>query len=378
MFTRKIALFSLLGFKVNLDISWLFLAVLVVWSLATGYFPYQVPGLDASTYWSMAIIGAAGLFFSIVFHEFSHSLVARHYGLPISGITLFIFGGVAEMEEEPENPKVEFLMAAAGPLASFFLAALFWLTARFLESQSFGIGVAAVASYLALINAIVAVFNLIPGFPLDGGRMLRAVLWYWKDDLRWGTRIATGVGDAFGLVLIILGVISIFTGNFIGGMWWFLIGLFLRGAAAASYNQLQVRRLLQGEPIARFMTRNVVVAPPHISLHELIEDYIYAYHYDMFPVVEQDRLIGYVTARDLKETPRELWGHTTVRAISRPLDDGTTIEAQEDALKALAQMRKTGNSRLLVTDRGRLVGIVVLKDLLEFLTLKIDLEGLDR
>tara|TARA_B100001939_G_scaffold343387_1_gene356012 strand:- start:21512 stop:22648 length:1137 start_codon:yes stop_codon:yes gene_type:complete len=378
MFTRKIALFSLLGFKVNLDISWLFLAVLVVWSLATGYFPYQVPGLDASTYWSMAIIGAAGLFFSIVFHEFSHSLVARHYGLPISGITLFIFGGVAEMEEEPENPKVEFLMAAAGPLASFFLAALFWLTARFLESQSFGIGVAAVASYLALINAIVAVFNLIPGFPLDGGRMLRAVLWYWKDDLRWGTRIATGVGDAFGLVLIILGVISIFTGNFIGGMWWFLIGLFLRGAAAASYNQLQVRRLLQGEPIARFMTRNVVAAPPHISLHELIEDYIYAYHYDMFPVVEQGRLIGYVTARDLKETPRELWGQTTVRAISRPLDDGTTIEAQEDALKALAQMRKTGNSRLLVTDRGRLVGIVVLKDLLEFLTLKIDLEGLDR
>jgi len=374
VFGKRVVLFELLGFKVQADMSWLLLALLVTWSLAEGFFPGLYPGLRPLSYWSMGAVGAIGLFFSIVLHELSHSLVARRYGLLIKGITLFIFGGVAEMEEEPANAKVEFRMAIAGPLASFALAAGFYILSEIARVAELPVTVLGVTRYLAFINGVVAIFNLVPAFPLDGGRVLRAALWHVKGDLPWATRIAARSGEFFGLGLIFLGVLSVLSGQFIGGMWWFLIGLFLRGAAGASYYQLMTRQAFEGEPVSRFMTVDPIAVPPGLSIAELVEAYIYRFHYDLFPVVEGERVLGLVSTRQVRQLPREVWDDRSVADIMEICSRENCITPSTDTVKALSVMRRSGNSRLLVVEDGRLAGIVALKDLLEFLSLKMDLE----
>jgi Zn-dependent protease/predicted transcriptional regulator len=374
MFGKRITLFRLLGFTVQVDASWLILAILVTWSLATGLFPSYYPGLIKATYWWMGVSGAIGLFASIVFHEFCHSLVARRYGLPIKGITLFIFGGVAEMEKEPESPRTEFLMAAAGPVSSMLLAGAFFVFGT-AGAGAWSTPVRAILMYLAYINAMLAGFNLLPAFPLDGGRVFRSALWHWKDNLRWATRIASRVGSGFGFGFIFLGVFSLLTGNLIGGIWWFLIGMFVRNASQSSYQQVLLKRALEGEPVRRFMKPDPVTVKPLTSLEGLVEDYVYRYHYKMFPVVEGDRLVGVVTLKQLKEVARAEWGRITVGQVAERCTAANTVDADSDALEAMARMSRTGNSRLLVLDGGRLVGILALKDLLKFLAIKMDFES---
>jgi Zn-dependent protease/CBS domain-containing protein len=375
MFGNRIKLFKLLGFEVRVDWSWIIIAILIAWSLSKGLFPSYYKNLSPQTYWWMGIIGTAGLFLSIIAHEFSHSLVARKYGLPMKGITLFIFGGVAEMEEEPASARVEFMMAIAGPLSSILIALIFYGIHAAGKQAGLAQPINGVVGYLAMINGILALFNLLPAFPLDGGRVLRSILWGVKKNLRWATYISSRIGSGFGILLIVLGVIQVFRGNFIGGMWWFLIGMFLQGAAKASYQQLLTRRALEGEPVRRFMKTDAVTVPPSISLEQLVEDYIYKYHFKMFPVVEDhDRLIGCVTTRQIKEIPRAEWGRRTVGDVASQCTPENTIEPHADAMKALSIMKQTGASRLMVVEGGRLVGIIALKDLLELLSLKVELE----
>jgi Zn-dependent protease/CBS domain-containing protein len=375
MFGNRIKLFKLLGFEVRVDWSWIIIAILIAWSLSKGLFPSYYKNLSPQTYWWMGIIGAAGLFLSIIAHEFSHSLVARKYGLPMKGITLFIFGGVAEMEDEPASAKVEFMMAIAGPICSILIALIFYGIHAAGKQAGLAQPINGVVGYLAWINAILAGFNLLPAFPLDGGRVLRSILWGVKKNLRWATYVSSRIGSGFGILLIILGVIQVFRGNFVGGMWWFLIGMFLQGAAKASYQQLLTRRALEGEPVRRFMKTDAITVPPSISLDELVEDYVYKYHFKMFPVVEDhDRLLGCVTTRQIKEIPRTEWGRKTVGDVASQCTPENTIEPQADAMKALSTMKQSGASRLMVVERGRLVGIISLKDLLELLSLKVELE----
>ena len=375
MLGKPIALFELLGFKVKMDLSWVFIALLITWSLAQGYFPEIVKGLSPLTYWGMGIAGVAGLFFSLVLHELSHSIVARHYGLPIRGITLFIFGGVAEMEEEPAEPKAEFLMAIAGPIASAALAAAFFATAIVGNAQGLPEPVLGVMGYLALINGVLAAFNLIPAFPLDGGRVLRAALWRWKGDLRWATSIASRLGSSFGLALIAFSVFNVLTGNLVGALWWFLIGIFIRQASAQSYQQMLFRGALAGRRVREFMTKQPVAVPSNITVRELVDGYVYRYGFDLFPVVDGARLAGCVGTGQIRRVPREQWDMTDVAAIMSPCSRENMIEADEDATQALSLMTRTGNSRLMVTERSRLVGIVSLKDMLKLLALKMDLES---
>ena len=215
MYPRQYPLFRLFGFQVQIDLSWLLIALLITWTLAAGWFPISYPGLSREMYWWMGITGAAGVFVSIVFHEFCHSLVARRFGLSIRGITLFIFGGVAEMEKEPPTPKSEFLMAIAGPLASFLLAFVFYQVHFLAASQEWPTFIIGLTSYLGLLNMMLACFNLVPAFPLDGGRMLRAVLWAWKNNQREATRISSQFGSGFGLALMIMGVLSLGLSGFL-------------------------------------------------------------------------------------------------------------------------------------------------------------------
>ena len=241
---RGVKLLNLMGFEVRLHSSWLILGLLVVVSLATSFFPLQFPGYTRAEYWGMAVGGVIGLLFSIVIHEFAHSVVARHYGIPMRGITLFIFGGVAEMGDEPPNAKSEFLMAIAGPLTSFVIAACSFGIAAAISGAGTR-GASAVFSYLAWINTILGIFNLVPAFPLDGGRVLRSALWAKQHDIVKATRIASWFGTAFGFLLMLLGVWSIFRGNFVGGIWWILLGIFVRGASEMSYKQVLYRRAME-------------------------------------------------------------------------------------------------------------------------------------
>jgi len=375
MFGKRIDLFTVLGFEVRIDLSWVVIAILVAWSLSAGHFPFRYEGLSTQTYWIMGIVGAIGLFLSIIVHEMSHSLVARQFGIPIKGITLFVFGGVAEMKEEPASPKAEFMMAIAGPLSSIFLAVVFYGISQIGSNAGWPEAVYGVIKYLAWINGILAVFNLVPAFPLDGGRILRSLLWGWKKNLRWATRISAGIGSGFGLLLIFLGILQFFSGNFIGGMWLFFIGMFLRGAANMSYQQLLVRKALEGEYVQRFMKTDPVTVPPSTTVEELVEDFIYRHQFKLFPVVEEEnRLRGCVTMKRVKEIPREEWRNRTAGEIALACSKENTVNLKADATEALSLMNRTGSSRLMVTDGNRLVGIISLKDMLKFLELKVELE----
>ncbi len=375
MFKNRYTLFKLLGFEVRVDLSWVILAFIVTWTLAEGLFPRYQEDLPRHVYWLMGIAGAAGLFASIVFHELCHSLVARRYGMPMRGITLFIFGGVAEMESEPPGPTAELMMALAGPASSIFLSgALFGLSAG-ARAADFPATVVSVLSYTALINAILAGFNLVPAFPLDGGRVLRALLWKWKKSLPWATHIASNIGSGFGTVLIILGIFQIFMGSLVGGIWWFLIGMFLREISQSSYRQVIVREMLEGEKVKRFMRPDPVTVPPHISIRDFVENYVYTHHFKMFPVVDEGELEGCITAKQIKNIPREEWDRNTVAEIAQKCDNLNTVDPETDATRALEIMNRNGISRMMVVRDGSLEGVITLKDLLGFLSSKLDLEG---
>ncbi len=374
MFKHKFKLFRLFGFEVGVDPTWIVLAVLVAWSLSTGYFPFKYQDLSTRQYWIMGVIGALGLFVSIVAHEFCHSLVARRSGMPMKGITLFIFGGVAEMNEEPPSARDEFLIAVVGPISSFAMAAIFYGLNHLGEVAGWPTTISGVMRYLGMINVILAVFNLVPAFPLDGGRILRAALWAWKGNLRWATRIASKFGEGFGLLLIALGVLRVLGGFFVGGMWFFLIGLFIRSAAKMSYQQLLTRRALEGESVQRFMNREPVTVSSATSVDRLVEDYIYRYHHKLYPVVDGERLIGCITTRQVKEVPRDQWSQKTVGELVEECSDENTIAPETDAVEALASMHRNRAGRLMVVKNERLLGIIALKDLLDFLSMKIELE----
>jgi len=374
MFGKRISLFKISGFELKIDLSWIIIAVLITWSLAEGVFPLHNKSLSKFIYWIMGAAGAIGLFLSVIFHELSHSVVARKFGLPMKGITLFIFGGVAEMDEEPPNPKTEFYMAIAGPLASIFLG-LFLLALNYLGNLwTWNVSVKMVLSYLGTINFILAGFNLIPAFPLDGGRVLRSFLWHRKKNLRSATRIASGIGIGFGTFLIFLGVFLVLAGGMIGGIWWVMIGIFLRNASKMSYQSILVKTALEGEPIQRFMKENPIAVSPSTTIEELVEKYIYKYHFKMYPVMKGSNLSGCVNLEDIKTVPRSDWKENTVDKLMKPCTNDNTIKITDNSVKAISVMSRTGNATLLVVDKkGNLAGMITLKDLLKFLSIKLNL-----
>ena len=371
---RRFTLFKLLGFEVKIELSWLVLAALLTWSLASNVFPSNREGLSTAVYWWMGAAGTLGLFASVVFHELCHSLVARRFDLPITGITLFIFGGVAEMEDEPPSARSEFLMALAGPASSAVLGLGFYGLSVLGQGAGWPAAISLVLGYLASLNGSLAIFNLLPAFPLDGGRVLRSILWGVKKDLGWATRIASRIGSGLGVLMMVLGVLDLFLGNFVGGLWIFVIGMFVRNASRTSYQQLFVRQALEGEIVRRFMKSDPVTVPPSISIRELVDDYIYKHHFKMFPVMEGSTLVGCVSTRAVREIPRAEWERRSVRDLARQCSLENTIQPSADAMEALTKMSRTQNSRLMVVEGSQLVGVITLKDLLSFLSLKLDLE----
>jgi Zn-dependent protease len=369
MFGKRWRLFRLRGIPISVDASWLIILALLTWTLIN-LFAHAVPDQTWPTYWTMGLAAALAFFACIVLHELGHALVARAVGIPIRGITLFLFGGVAEMEDEPPSAGREFLMAIAGPAVSAVLAVAFWLVSQQVDAPA----VAFPLQYLALINLTVLIFNLVPAFPLDGGRVFRSVLWAALGDLRRATYVASLFGRGFAWLLIALGIVHFFTGQIFQGVWLGLIGLFLHGAARASYGQVLVRQILQGEPVSRFMHRNPIVVSPELGLRGWVDDYVYRYHRKMFPVSADGHVVGVISTQALAKCPRTEWDKHTVGEVMSPDVEALRIAPSADALEALEKMQRTGSSRLLVMEGDNLVGLITLKDLLRFLNLKLELE----
>ncbi|RDI42058.1 site-2 protease family protein [Aquicella lusitana] len=367
-------LFSLFGFEVRLDWSWFFLAILVAWSLSVSYFPFNYPDLDTSTYWTMGIIGAIGLFLSIIFHELCHSLVGRHYGLPIAGIKLFIFGGVAEMREMPPSPKAEFMMAIAGPAFSIVIGILLYILFRAGTLANWPDEANGIIRYLGLINIIVGIFNLLPAFPLDGGRVLRSFLWWWKDDLRWATQVAARAGAGFGFGMILFGLLLVIQGAFISGLWMFLLGFFLQYLSKTSYQELLIRELFGNESIRKYVKTDPVAVNANITLQALVDDYFYKYYHKLYPVMEDEKLVGSISFNDIKQTQKEKWPSLRVREIMQTCPSENVIDADTKVIRVLQLMSAQNNGRLIVTKAGKLYGIITLKDLMSVIFIRMNLE----
>jgi len=363
------------GLPIRVHASWFVILVLVTWSLATGWYPTMLPDAGQLRWWLLGAVGALGLFTSILLHEMAHAFVGRRLGVRTRAITLFLFGGVAELEDEPHRPSVELWVALAGPLATVAIIGILSVARWAWTGASGGALFAAVIDQLFLVNVSLLVFNLVPAFPLDGGRVLRAILWRRRSDLRWATRVASGLGSGFGSVLILLGLVVALTGSLLSGMWLALIGLFLRGAARASYRQLLLKRMLEGEPVRRFARADVVSVPPDLPLDQFVNEYVYRYRHSAFPVVDGRRLVGTVDTKDIRSISPEGRGTARVSDLLIPASDATTIHPEQDALEALARMQKHGLRRLaVVSSSGELEGLLSLSDLLGLFQLKVELE----
>lgn len=370
-------IFNLFDFEVRLDWSWIFLAILVTWTLAAGYFPAYFPNLNISTYWIMGAIGAIGLFLSIIFHELCHSLVGRHYGMSFTGITLFIFGGVAKMSNAPPNPKTELLMSIAGPLFSLFIGVLFYYLFLIGIYYNWPTPINGVLNYLGVINIILGIFNLLPGFPLDGGRVFRSILWWWKGDLKWATRVACtgGIGLSFGMIFF--GIYLMIQTAFISGMWMFLLGLFLLYLSKMSYQDVIINECIRGESIKKYVKTNPVTVKSNITLQELVDNYFYKYYHKLYPVVDNGRLVGGVSLNEIRKVPKEQWPKVYVEQIMFNYSEEIAIDAETEMIKVLEMMRAQNISRLMVTDNGKLYGVISLKDLTDVIFIKLSLNDGD-
>jgi Zn-dependent protease/CBS domain-containing protein len=358
------------GIEIGVHYTWLLAFGLVTWSLAHNMFPASYPRWDQRTYWLVAAIAALLLFGCVLVHELSHSFVARARGMPVAGITLFIFGGVSHIRGEAEKPGDEFWMALVGPLSSFGLAALAWLL---LSAMGGGRSpLAAVLEYLAYVNVLLGVFNLIPGFPLDGGRVLRSLLWAVMHDLRRATRIATRIGQAVAYLFILGGIALSFQGALLNGIWLIFIGWFLLNAAEASYRQLAVPRL-QYRPVRALMQTRPVVVPVDLSVADLVEQYMLGQGLRAVMVADDGRIAGLVSLTDVKKLPPDQWPGTPLRAVMTPSAHLVVVTPETSLQEALARLAERDVNQLPVVSEGSLVGMLSRADVIGFLQIYQDL-----
>ncbi len=379
IFGRSWTLLKVFGFPIKINPTWFLLFFLIVFSLSTpgGLFHQWLEGeeVSRSTMWVLGVVGALGLFACLLIHELSHSVVARHTGMPVRGITLFIFGGVSEMEDEPPTAAAEFFMAVVGPLSSLALSAVFlaaWALCNFMLHAPPVMNV--VLLYLAIVNFAIAAFNSLPAFPLDGGRVLRSFLWGITGNLWSATRLAAAVGSGFGMLMILGGIFSLFHALIISGIWLMFLGFFLRQAANSSLQNVMMRKTLGGENVGRFMTSPPVCVKEDLPVERFVNEYVLPYHFTAFPVTDNEgRLIGIIRARSPGEIDRRLWPQTPVKDIMTPRSSDTEVTPQTSALYALRKLSGAEGRRIIVVQDEQPVGIISLRDLMEFINLKADL-----
>lgn len=371
---RGVRLGSIFGFEISIDWSWLLIFFLVVYTLAIGYFPMHGK-FTAGMNWILGVAAAILLFASVLIHEISHSLVARRYGIDIKGITLFIFGGVSKTAEEPKSAGAEFWMAIVGPATSFALGIFFG--ALQVAGVNLGWPVAAIAlvGYLALINVALGVFNLVPGFPLDGGRVLRSILWGATGDVAKATRWASYTGQGFGYLMMAAGFVEIvMLGALVSGLWLVFIGWFLAGAARSSYEQLVVRQALAGVPVERVMTTDVPPIDANMSVRQFVDEQLLRHDYACYPVVRGEEVLGVVGAEEVRKVHSNMWDFTPVGDIVHQINGEYEITPGDDVWNAMGRLASDDVCRLLVIEDGHLRGTVGRESIYRLLQTRMPLQ----
>jgi len=347
---------KILGFEIALDYSWFLVFFMVTWSLATNVFP-SIYGIKPDVVWPLAFSGAVLLFGSVIIHELSHAILARRHGMEVQEIVLFLFGGVARLKGEPPTPKAEFLIAAAGPATSAVLGVLCWGASWTLSRHAALHGIAALVNYVGVMNIILAVFNLVPGFPMDGGRILRSAIWQWTGSLRKATRWASNLGQAFGCLLMAYGLFQVLSGS-MGGLWPMFVGWFLRHAARSAYEHLLLQRALRGVPLTDVMTYDLPGIDSEMRIPEFVQDYLLKHEHVAYPVSYEGDYVGVITLEDVRNLDRSVWGVTCVGALAHAPEEERVVQDSEDAWRVLNQMLENDVPRLLVMHDGQLSGTV--------------------
>jgi Zn-dependent protease/CBS domain-containing protein len=366
---RGLRLGAVAGIPIRLDPSWLVIFGLVAWSIARVYLPSQLPQIDPARAWLGGFCASALLFTSVVIHELSHALMARRKGIPVADITLFLFGGVSRIEEEPRDPKTELLVAIVGPLTSFALAGVFWLIARNVEGETPALG-AVLLHYVALLNLSLGAFNLVPAFPLDGGRVLRAAVWWRTGSLRRATHLASNLGRGFAFALMALGVIEMLTGSLVGGLWLVFIGLFLRSMSTGGMQEVALRSALEGVDVEAVMIRAPVRIAPSLTLRELVDEHLLHEAVSGYPVCEGDKVVGAIAVSQLIGLPAEELAARRVADVMRPVDAASRVAPDESLLAALNKMMREQRKLLLVMRGESLCGIVTFESIHRLLELR--------
>ena len=365
-----IKLGRILGIPVGLNASWFLVFILVTWSLASGYFPLAYPQLPAAAYWVAGVLTSLLFFGSVLAHEFGHSVIALRNNIPVHSITLFLFGGVAQLEREPRSPGAEFRIAIAGPLVSLGLALFF--QAIWLLDQSIPF-LAAPSEYLARINLLLAVFNLIPGFPLDGGRVLRAIVWKFTGSFSRATRVAAFTGQLAAFGFIGVGVISAVSGNLMNGLWLAFIGWFLRNAAATTSERIDIQDKLRGIKVSQVMQRDCMYVPGLTPISTLVSEQILEGGGRCFFVSDEGQLRGMLTLNEINAVPRPHWRYTTIDKVMVPFEKLSSVEAGSELMAAMQTMDKDSLAQLMVVDAGRIVGFLSREGIMNYLRTRAEL-----
>ena len=361
---------KLFGISLRLHYSWFFIFALVTWALSAGYFPVAYPDWSLTTSILAGVVTSLLFFGSVLAHELMHSVVAQASGIPVKSITLFIFGGAAQITEEPKEPKVELRIAIAGPLTSIALGGIFWaiwltLPARFEE-------VTAVAFWLGWINLLLAGFNLLPGLPLDGGRVLRSILWWRSGNLRRATKWASNIGRGIGFLLIFGGIWLIFSGPglWFNGLWLIFIGWFLGNAAVGSYRQLALQQMLQGHAASEIMSQDYLIVPPDITVDRLVNEYILLSGNRFLAVATGSRMQGLITLQNVRAFPRNQWASKKVDEVMTPLDKLKWVRPDDDLASVLRTLTEQEVNQLPVVEDGNIIGMVARDNLLSFINIR--------
>jgi len=371
---------SLFGIEIRLDSSLLLIFALVVYLLGSSVFPAWHPNWPATTIWLTATAAGIAFFASVLAHELAHSLVSRYFGIEVRRITLFLFGGLAEIAEEPREPRAEFLIAIVGPVTSLALGLFFLLAGTALAGASFAevlaedretamAGLSPTATlmlWLGPVNVVLGLFNMVPGFPLDGGRVFRAVIWWVTGDLRRATRIASEAGRLFGWFLMVLGIMQVLSGMSMQGLWLVLIGWFLSNAASASYQQMVLRDELKGISAGDLMRTHFESVTSQMRVAQFIDGHLLQSAQQLWPVLEDDQLIGLVTLDEVRRVPAEDRAVVTLGQVMRTDLAAHTIPARTDANRALALLGSHG-APLAVVEDTRVVGLLSQQDAMKWL-----------
>jgi Zn-dependent protease len=360
----KVWLIKVMGIPIGLDISWFLVFLLFTWILAVDYFPAEFKNWTVAQFWVVAAVTTLLFFISVLLHELGHSLVALRYKLPVKSITMYIFGGVSEITSEPANPLQEFVVAFVGPLTSLVLGVFFYLVALIFSSVTM---IAAVAKYLAYINVILGVFNLIPGFPLDGGRVFRAIVWGITKNLRRATEIAGYLGHAIAFLFIVLGVWLLFKGNWINGLWIAFIGWFLESAVVSQVQQERIHDILSGHTVSQVMSSTCVMVSGDTSLQELVDQFVLDRGERCMVIMQGERVAGFLTLHNIREVPRERWVVTPASAVMTPIDQVKVTRAKDGLVEALEQMGADGVNQLPVIEEGQVAGLLRREDIVNYL-----------